>query len=281
MQKSLKRKEKREARAKRQRETAELGEEVAPRKQPRTLDNTREADETVVKADDVEVTKDEEEDEFAPYFLHGKKPKIMITTQNKASSPTYQFIKDLIDTLPNAYYYKRGMFELKKICKWAAKKKFTHLIILNEKAKKLNAMYISHLPYGPTAMFKLSSSMLGVNIPGHGRVSNHIPEIILNGFTTRLGHRVGRLLGSMFPHDPEFRGRRVVTFHNQRDFIFIRQHRYMFTEDFKGAKLQELGPRFTLKPRWIQAGTFNTKEGDYEWVHKRHEMDTTRRRFHL
>ena len=61
-------------------------------------------------------------------------------------------------------------------------------------------MYISHLPYGPTAMFKLSSSMLGVNIPGHGRVSNHIPEIILNGFTTRLGHRVGRLLGSMFPH---------------------------------------------------------------------------------
>ena len=81
--------------------------------------------------------------------------------------------------------------------------------------------------------------------------------------------------------DPEFRGRRVVTFHNQRDFIFIRQHRYMFTEDFKGAKLQELGPRFTLKPRWIQAGTFNTKEGDYEWVHKRHEMDTTRRRFRL
>jgi len=33
VQKSLKRKEKREARAKRQRETAELGEEVAPRKQ--------------------------------------------------------------------------------------------------------------------------------------------------------------------------------------------------------------------------------------------------------
>ena len=281
-----------------------------------------------------------------------------------------------------------GIFELKKICKWAAKKNFTHLVVLNEKAKKLNAyvrgcggvrvevavcprrhltrvctlvdlprrvpvysMYITHLPNGPTGMFKLSSSMLGVDIPGHGRVSKHIPEIILNGFTTRLGHRIGRLLGSMFPHvrccprcvtslrghqvacvhsaldtnarvccpracitreqNPEFRGRRVVTFHNQRDFIFIRQHRYMFTPDFKvrdaatarsscqprpawlpvtpctririvqGAKLQELGPRFTLKPRWLQAGTFNTKEGEYEWMHKRHEMDTTRRRFHL
>lgn len=35
-----------------------------------------------------------------------------------------------------------------------------------------------------------------------------------------------RLIQSLFPQDPNFRGRRVVTFHNQRDFIFFRHHRY-------------------------------------------------------
>ena len=61
---------------------------------------------------------------------------------------------------------------------------------------------------------------------GHGRATSHKPEVILNNFTTRLGHSVGRMFAALFPHHPEFRGRRVVTFHNQRDFIFVRHHRY-------------------------------------------------------
>ena len=32
--------------------------------------------------------------------------------------------------------------------------------------------------------------------------------------------------------------------------------------------LQELGPKFTLKLRWLQKGTFDTKFGEYEWIHK-------------
>ena len=32
--------------------------------------------------------------------------------------------------------------------------------------------------------------------------------------------------------------------------------------------LQELGPRFTLKLRSIQRGTFDSKFGEYEWIHK-------------
>lgn len=47
------------------------------------------------------------------------------------------------------------------------------------------------------------------------------------------------------------------------------------------ARLQELGPRFTLKMRWLQNGMFDTQFGEYEWMHKRKEMDTTRRKFHL
>ena len=172
--------------------------------------------------------------------------------------------------------------------------------------------------------------------------------MVLNNFSTRLGHRVGRLLGSLFPHDPQFKGRTVATFHNQRDFIFVRHHRYIFEgllsddeasddddgdggdaedkavakeqaeqdafarellgqpprrktkqeiskaaakaararkrEKNKGkvsARLQELGPRFTLKMTWLQAGTFDTRGGEFEWVHKRKQMDTSRRKFHL
>lgn len=50
-------------------------------------------------------------------------------------------------------------------------------------------------------------------------------DSILNSF---LGFFVTfRLIQSLFPQDPNFRGRRVVTFHNQRDFIFFRHHRYV------------------------------------------------------
>jgi ribosome production factor 1 len=147
--------------------------------------------------------------------------------------------------------------------------------------------------------FRMSSSLLSSEIANHGNMTTHLPEIFLNGFSTRLGRRVGRLLASMFPASPEFVGRRVCTFHNQRDFIFFRQHRYVFEEaeaterdvamgNAKAvgkkkviARLQELGPRFTLKVKWILAGTFDTKEGEYEWYHKRHEMETSRRRFML
>jgi ribosome production factor 1 len=167
-----------------------------------------------------------------------------------------------------------------------------------------DGLLVVNLPDGPTAHFKLSSVKLSKKIKGHGRPTRHMPELILNNFTTRLGLRVGRMFASIFPQDPEFRGRRAVTFHNQRDFIFFRHHRYIFEEkEVKGkvsasskdstvdvkkrtpksaviARLQECGPRFTLKLQSLQHGTFDSKYGEYEWVHKP-DMDTSRRRFFL
>lgn len=177
---------------------------------------------------------------------------------------------------------------------------------------------------GPTAFFKVSHVVTSQNIPNHGASTSHTPELNLHGFATRLGHRVGRLLASLFPiQSPDFMGRQVVTFHNQRDYIFVRHHRYKFQEKqsqqdassgskssskstsksgppppldtttaptaLSGAaadmairtRLQELGPRFTLKLRWLQQGTFDTVAGEYEFLHKRKEMDTSRRKFHL
>jgi hypothetical protein len=54
---------------------------------------------------------------------------------------------------------------------------------------------------------------------------------------------------SLFPQQPEFEGRSAVTFHNQRDYIFFRRHRYIFHNQ-KRVGLQELGPRFTVSRSW-------------------------------
>merc|ERR1712193_16812 len=96
-------------------------------------------------------------------------------------------------------------------------------------------------------------------------ITDHRPEVILNNFTTRLGHSVARMLAVLFHYDPQFRGKRAVTFHNQRDYIFFRHHRYEFKNAEK-IKLRELGPRFTLRLRSLQKGTFDSKTGEYEWI---------------
>ena len=288
---------KKEQRLKREKEAEALGEDAPAKQVPKTLENTREVEPTMVGEDD-EVMEDEADDEFAPYFADIMRPKILVTTRPKPSQELFYFIADLQRFFPRLHFYPRKHYSVKEICTFAANRDFTHLMILSEKSKKCNGMTISHLKTqqghvtaGPTAFFKISNVISSQNVPNHGAATSHIPELVLNGFGTRLGHRIGRFLGSLFPHNAEFQGRQVATFHNQRDYIFVRHHRYVFEASNKvdadtnakktKARLQELGPRFTMKLRWLQEGMFDTQFGEYEWHHKRKEMDTTRRRFHL
>ncbi|KAF5736712.1 maternal effect embryo arrest 49-1 protein [Tripterygium wilfordii] len=283
----------------------ELGEEPPPRMVPRTIENTRELDETVCRPDDEELFAGNEADEFSAILKQERMPKILITTCRFNSTRGPAFISELLTVIPNAHYYKRGTYDLKKIVEYANNKDFTAVIVVHTSRREPDALLIIGLPNGPTAHFKLSNLILRKDIKNHGNPTGHKPELVLNNFTTRLGHRLGRLIMSLFPQDPNFRGRRVVTLHNQRDFIFFRHHRYIFetketkqsdskgkakkAKDGKGeniteqrtiARLQECGPRFTLKLISLQHGTFDTKGGEYEWVHKP-EMDTSRRRFFL
>eukprot|EP00617_Octactis_speculum_P025747 CAMPEP_0185768522 /NCGR_PEP_ID=MMETSP1174-20130828/50195_1 /TAXON_ID=35687 /ORGANISM="Dictyocha speculum, Strain CCMP1381" /LENGTH=323 /DNA_ID=CAMNT_0028453239 /DNA_START=13 /DNA_END=984 /DNA_ORIENTATION=+ len=299
--KLLKKKGKREKRGENKRRAVEAGELGCEpvKKKPKTLETERVNDPTFVKPQDDEVFGDEAGDEFASIFANTEKPKLMITTRPKPTKELFLFIGNLLQIFPKAYYYERKKFDVKQICGFASQKDFTHLVVLGEQDKQCNGMIISRLPHGPTAFFKVSNVELSSQLKHRGRQTGHMPEIILNNFTTRVGRRVGRFLGSLFPHEPEFKGRQAVTFHNQRDFIFVRHHRYIFDEtetdgktDGKKAdsrnpvpgvkaRLQELGPRFTLKMRWLQLGSFDTKDGEYEWMHNRKAMDTDRRRFHL
>jgi len=280
-EKQIKNKEKRQRREKRKREDEILGDEAPPKQVQKTLDNMRVRDDTVVDVDDEEIMQDAMLDEFASFFSGENVPKILFTTCNfPKNHETMSFINELVDVIPNSEYRNRKGIDLKKIIPEAIERGFTDLVVINEDQKKANAFLITHLPNGPTLHFKLSSIQRVKTIKNHGKLSQHRPEMILNNFNTRLGHSVGRSLAAMFPYDPQFQGRRVVTFHNQRDFIFFRHHRYIF-KNSKKTGLQELGPRFTLKLRSIQKGTFDSKYGEYEWIHKRHDMDTSRRKFDI
>ncbi|KAG8908614.1 hypothetical protein FRB99_004902 [Tulasnella sp. 403] len=213
---------------------------------------------------DSEHAEDIANDPFAEYFDNERDPtvppKVLITTSPFATKISFEFCEELAGIFPGAEYIKRRKRGIRvkipalgTLAQWTAKRGYSSLIVVNEDHGKPNAITIIHLPSGPTAYFRLSSVQLSKEILGHGVPSPHHPELILNGFVTRLGHAVGRMFQTLFPPMPEFEGRQVVTLHNQRDFLFFRRHRYMFKSTDSTA-LQEIGPRFTLKLRSLKTG---------------------------
>jgi ribosome production factor 1 len=278
-QKNIERRKRREAR---KRLKEELGENAPPMPQQRTLDNTREPDDTMVAPNDEEVQLDTAVDEFSDYFTEKTTPKILITTcltwDHKGKS-TISFIKDLVRMFPNMYYRPRKRYKLTDIVEYCKKDNYTDIIVINEDRKRPHSLILCHLPYGPTAFFRLTSIVRSGGINNRAKPTQHFPELILNNFNTRLGYTVGRMFAALLPPRPEFEGRRVMTFHNQRDYIFFRQHRYIFDSTEK-ARIQEIGPRFCLKLKSLQHGTFDSDFGEYEWVPKK-DLITSRRRFFL
>jgi len=128
----------------RRREQEELGDKAPPKMEPRTIDNTREKEVTMVSNEgDEEIEADERDDEFASIFANDETPKLMITTRPFPSGELYHFIKDLMDLLPNSFYYKRGTFDIKEIVQFATNKEFTHLVVLSEKSKICNGYVVS------------------------------------------------------------------------------------------------------------------------------------------
>ncbi|KAF8449034.1 anticodon-binding protein [Boletus edulis BED1] len=237
---------------------------------PRTLDNCRENDPAMLPSSKQpdsasaiqldELNSDIASDPFSRYFNFEDdptvSPSVLITTSPKASKSTYDFCDELVGVFPGAEYIRRKKgkgFEMGRIAGWAAGRGYKHLLVVNEDMKKPDAITLVYLPNGPVAYFKLTSIELTKQIYGHARATPHNPELVLNNFSTSLGHAIGRMFQTLFPPLPEFQGRQVVTLHNQRDFLFFRRHRYAFRSPEKVA-LQEIGPRFTLKLRWVKKG---------------------------
>ena len=105
-------------------------------------------------------------------------------------------------------------------------------------------MVVCHFPYGPTAYFSLHNVVLRHDIPDRGTVSEQLPHLILNGFTSKLGQRVSHILKYLFPVAKED-SKRVMTFANESDFISFRHHVFYKIKD--QVSLVEVGPRFEMR----------------------------------
>ncbi|CAL8068915.1 unnamed protein product [Orchesella dallaii] len=279
--KKLKAKMKREERRRKQREADALGEDAPPKQIPNTLESLRELDRTTVTTTNAE---DLETDEFSSYFEKSYVPKVLITSSANPNLKTRLFLKELERVIPNSTVFHRRQAKIKNIIIQATAHDFTDIVVINEDRKEPSSMLISHLPEGPTCFFRVSNVKLTKQLKRDWKeITNHRPEVLWSNFSTRLGVGIGRMFASLFHYEPQFTGRRIVTFHNQRDYIFFRHHRYEFKKDGSKAALRELGPRFTLKLKSVQKGTFESKTGEYQWIitNKRHKMESSRRRFHL
>lgn len=161
-------------------------------------------------------------------------PKVLITTSiNSHLKDEAQLLTSLFPNsvyIPRTAHFKGYKYSVREIASFASNRKYTTLIVLNEDKKKPSGLDVVHLPNGPMFHFSINTWIEGKRLPGHGNPTNHNPELILNGFKTPLGLLTAHLFKTMFPPQPELLGRQVVTLHNQRDYIFVRRHRYVFRE---------------------------------------------------
>jgi ribosome production factor 1 len=228
-------------------------------------------------------------------------PKILITTS--INSTLHEEALTLTRLFPNSKYIRRSShrygykFSVREISAFAHNQGYTAVVVLEEDHKQPYGLTIVHLPVGPTLHFSITNWYDARSLPGHGRATNHTPELILNNFNTPLGLLTAHVFRSLFPAKPDLEGRQVLTFHNQRDFIFMRRFRYVLREKRETEKvvvgadgkpmtgaeevragLQELGPRLTLKLRRVDKGIQRKSGQEWEWKGK---TDRVRTKFQL
>ncbi|KAL1888533.1 Ribosome production factor 1 [Sporothrix stenoceras] len=216
-------------------------------------------------------------------------PKILITTSRHAT--IHKYAQTLTDVFPNSTYIPRSghryvshEYSVREIASYAHNRGYTALLIVNEDQKKPSGLDITLLPNGPMLHFSIQTWVDAKRLPNHARSTGHVPEMIMNNFDTPLGKLVGGVLDRLFPKNPELIGRTVLTLHNQRDYVFVRRHRYMMrekratersvtekdgkamtgVEDVRVA-LQEIGPRMTLKLRRVDKGIQRMSGQAFEW----------------
>lgn len=220
---------------------------------------------------------------FVPIYASvdsNQDPKVLITTARSPSGQTAQLASRVFtDFFPKSEFRDRKDFSVKEICREAQPLGYTHLVVIGQEKRKKKPDAMTIVLIGPTeessctAYFRLGNIKCdGKVIAGKGKSTPHFPELLLNHFgKTELGKAIGHLFVSLFPSRPQFTGRQVVTFHNQRDFIFVRRHRYVFEELPQGilehygdkdglgrrTRLQELGPSFTMRLEGFQLGIYD------------------------
>ena len=203
------------------------------------------------------------------YTNTNNQQKILVTTSRHPSQRLTQFLQEIRIIIPNSIRVNRGNIVLKDIIKACKQNDFSDLIILHENRGNPDGMIISHMPNGPSVYFGLFNVVLRHDIDDDiEKVSQSFPHLIFNGFNSKLGERIVEILKNLFPI-PKKDGNRVLTFSNNDDFISFRHHNFEKKKKFNGefeVNLEEIGPRFEMRPYQILLGTVDQPDSNKEWV---------------
>ncbi|XP_052542657.1 U3 small nucleolar ribonucleoprotein protein IMP4 isoform X1 [Tympanuchus pallidicinctus] len=190
-------------------------------------------------------------------------PKVMVTTSRDPSSRLRVFAKELCLVIPGARRLNRGRAEVGALVSACRAAGVTDLLVLHETRGQPDGLVLCHLPHGPTAHFTLSGAVLRHEVGGLGGAPLGAPHILLHRLDSVLGRRLGTILKHLFPV-PRPQTRRVVTFANEDDVILVRNH--VYRRQGKTVELEEVGPRFQLRPYLIRLGTLEQGDAaDVEW----------------
>jgi U3 small nucleolar ribonucleoprotein protein IMP4 len=195
-------------------------------------------------------------------------PKILVTTSRSPSQRLTQFLKEMRLIFPNSVRVNRGNTVIKELVKTCQENEFSDLIILHENRGVPDGMIVSHMPFGPTVYFGLFNVLLRHDIEEEiDTVSEAYPHLIFDGFESRLGNRIVEIWKNLFPV-PKLDSQRIITMKNSDDYISFRHHTYKKNKSNNkdNIELDEVGPRFEMRPYQILLGTVDMPDANKEWI---------------
>ncbi len=203
-------------------------------------------------------------------------PKICVTTSRSPSSRLKAFAKEIRLIFPNSQRINRGNTQVGELVEVCRNNDFTDIVVVQEHRGEPDGLIVSHLPFGPTCYFSLANTVMRHDIEGCGTISEAYPHLIFDNFKSKIGERIMNILKYLFPV-PKDDSKRVMTFRNENDFISFRHHNYNKTDGYKDIELEEVGPRFELRPYEVRLGTLDQSRAEKEWVFRPY-MNTAKKR---
>lgn len=208
---------------------------------------------------------------------HYREPKVVLVTSRSPSTRQVQFHKEMNLLIPSSIRFNRGDYTLKDIVNMAERKDVTDIVLLHEHRGEPDGLIISHLPLGPTVYFGITNAVMRHDLEDKAStMSEAFPHLIFENFSKPLGERLQKVITSIFPI-PKLESKRVITFSNKNDVISMRHHNYEKPE-YNKVDLDEVGPRFELRPYQVRLGTQIQSEATNEWVLRPYMNTATKRR---
>jgi len=170
----------------------------------------------------------------------------VITTTKIKSKETLLFIRYIINFFPACVYLERKKRKLKHLTLYLKSKGFKGLIIISHRNKKLEDFWMFDLSLNFFARIKIVSVLFSSINYDKYKSEGFFPETILKYFKGPQGLMCGIIFRKILLGKSNLKSRYINSLFYSKGFIFIRHHRYIFSDDLCNVKIQEIGPRLTL-----------------------------------